>query len=93
MATEPEISGMRAAYALGESVAKSYRPGDMFLGAFGEADRLGYTEETDRLCRSVFIAHPARWPLPGSTRICSCANCQMACRSGTKASAGAAAAN
>lgn len=50
-----ETNNLRAAYALGESVAKSYKPGELFLGAFGEADRLGYTQDGDALARSVFI--------------------------------------
>lgn len=53
--TNETATGLRAAYTLGESVAKTYKPGELFLGAFGEADRLGYTEESDRLARSVFI--------------------------------------
>jgi hypothetical protein len=55
MITETEMTGLRVAYTLGETVARSYKPGNLFLGAFGEADKLGYTEAADRLTRSVFI--------------------------------------
>jgi hypothetical protein len=41
-----------AAYEAGERVATSYKPGDVFLGAGGEADKLGFGQDT--MERSVF---------------------------------------
>lgn len=43
---------MKDAYEGGTLVALSYKPGDTFLGAFGEADRLGFNEP---ITRSLFL--------------------------------------
>ena len=56
MTTETFLTGnVRQAYADGQATAKGYKIGDKFLGAFGEADRLGYTEKADKLARGIFV--------------------------------------
>lgn len=43
---------MKDAYEKGTLIALSYKPGEVFLGAFSEADRLGFNEP---VTRSLFV--------------------------------------
>lgn len=43
---------MKDAYEKGTLTALSYKPGEVFLGAFSEADRLGFSEP---ITRSLFV--------------------------------------
>lgn len=49
--TTAEAIAFRAAYLAGEHIATGYKPGDLFLGAWGEADAIGYPAGSiERVC-------------------------------------------
>ena len=61
--TTTEFERLRTALQAGEAVASGYKPGDIFLGAWPEADKLGY--EPGSLERSIFTtAYLAALPRP-----------------------------
>jgi hypothetical protein len=59
------MNNLRDAYEQGAYVATNYSIGKPFLGAYGEAERLGYSEKEDKLAWSVFItAYLGHLPRP-----------------------------